>query len=152
MRGTLEAEVGEQIRAFQGAVDAVDEAAAARLGVNRTDLRCLDLLLREERMTAGRLAEASGLTTGAVTALIDRLERAGYARRTPDPGDRRRVVVEPTPAARAASAELYGPVAEAGRAVLGGYGPEQLALLRDFMREARRVNEEHAARLRAAPG
>ena len=72
------------------------------LGLNRTDTRCLDIIERLDGVSAGRLASEAGLSTGAVTTVLDRLERAGYARRVPDPGDRRRVLVELTPR-RAAS-------------------------------------------------
>ena len=66
------------------------------MGVNRTDGRCLDLLEHRGQMSAGELARASGLSTGAITAVIDRLEHAGYAQRVADPADRRRVLIEPT--------------------------------------------------------
>src|SRR5687767_15738873 len=66
---------------------------AARAGITPTDLESLDLLRRLGPMTAGRLAELTGLTTGAITGMIDRLERRGYARREADPSDRRRVIV-----------------------------------------------------------
>lgn len=68
-----------------------DELVAARLGINRTDLRCLDLLHETGNMSAGQLAVGSGLTTGATTRMLDRLERIGYIRRLPDRDDRRRV-------------------------------------------------------------
>ena len=84
------------MRANQRATDVVDDLVCQLLGVNRTDARCLDILDQQGSMSAGDLAEASRLTTGAITAVIDRLERAGYARRVPDPSDRRRVLVEPT--------------------------------------------------------
>jgi DNA-binding MarR family transcriptional regulator len=150
-RKQLAAEVALEMRAFQTAVDAFDEAVADRLGVNRTDLRCLDLLERHGAMTAGALARASGLTTGAVTRLLDRVERMGYARRVRDRGDRRRVLVELTPLARERAAELYGPIAGAGRSGLERYSGEQLALLRDFLRGARALHERRAERLRAQP-
>src|SRR5262245_29900394 len=70
------------------------QAIADRLGMNVTDHKCADLLERNGPMTAGELAEQTGLTTGAITGVIDRLEQAGFVRRAPDPGDRRRVIVE----------------------------------------------------------
>lgn len=131
-----------EIRAFQTAVDAFDEAVADRLGIHRTDLRCLDLLERHEAMTAGELAKASGLTTGAVTRLLDRVERMGYARRVRDSADRRRVLVELTPLARERAAEFYGPIAQAGQTGLERYSADQLTLLRDFLRGARAFHEQ----------
>ena len=73
------------------------QALADRVGLNATDLACAGILSESGRLTAGRLAEVTGLTTGAVTGVVDRLERAGYVRRTSDPEDRRRVIVEPVP-------------------------------------------------------
>jgi DNA-binding MarR family transcriptional regulator len=150
-REQLVAEVALEIRAFQTAVDALDEAVADRLGINRTDLRCLDLLERHGAMTAGELATASGLTTGAVTRLLDRVERIGYAQRVRDRADRRRVLVELTPLARDRVVELYGPIAQAGHTGLKRYTADQLQLLRDFLRGARALNEQRAERLRTQP-
>src|ERR687898_2948115 len=65
-------------------------------GLHVTDHKCLDLIRQYGAMPAGRLAELTGLTTGAVTGIIDRLEKAGYVRRADDPKDRRRIIVEPT--------------------------------------------------------
>ena len=72
-------------RAYQTSNDNFDQAIADHLGMNRTDMRCVDLIDQAGGMTAGELARAAGLTTGAVTAVIDRLERAGMARRVADP-------------------------------------------------------------------
>ena len=142
-------EVAREVRAFQTAVDAVDEAVAGRLGLNRTDLRCLDLLGQHGAMTAGELATASGLTTGAITRLLDRLEGAGYARRMRDTGDRRRVLVELTELANTRATELYGPIGEAGQTELERYTADQLTLLRDFLRRGRALYEERVGRIRA---
>src|ERR1700730_8582328 len=73
-----------EIRASQNATDRYDQAVADTLGLNRTDMRCLDILDRQGRLTAGQLAEQTGLTSGAVTTVIDRLEAAGHARRVGD--------------------------------------------------------------------
>src|ERR671919_608798 len=90
---------------------AFDNLAAERLGVNRTDLHCLNTIENAGGLTAGELARETGLTTGAVTGVIDRLERAGYARRVPDPADRRRVKVEVTPKFYARAGTIWGPMA-----------------------------------------
>src|SRR5436305_4719637 len=105
-------ELSHLVRSNQRITDVVDDLVAQLLGVNRTDGRCLDLLEHHGRMSAGQLAAQSGLTTGAITSVIDRLERLGYARRVPDPSDRRRVMVEPTDKARELGWELFGPMAE----------------------------------------
>jgi DNA-binding MarR family transcriptional regulator len=149
-RRVLVEAVAHEIRAAQNAVDAFDEAAAALLGINRTDLRCLDILERRGQLTAGELGEAAGLSSGAVTTLLDRLERAGYARRVRDTGDRRRVLVELTAAARRAAGELWGPLGEEARAELERYSDEELAFIRDFHRRGRELNERQIARVQAA--
>ena len=141
--------LGHAVRANQRATDAVDEAAAQLLGLNRTDGRCLDILEQHGQMSAGELARQSGLTTGAITAVIDRLERIGYVHRVADPSDRRRVLVGPTQKAREDSWELFGPLADAIRPMLSAYSDEDLRLLIDFQRLSRELQERHAAWIRA---
>src|SRR5688500_10440719 len=91
---------------------AFDALAAQHLGISVTDLHCINIVENEQGLTAGELAKESGLTTGAVTAVIDRLDRAGFARRVPDEGDRRKVNVEVTPAFYERAAEIWGPAAK----------------------------------------
>lgn len=141
-------ELGDEVRAGQVAVDLLDDAACRAMGINRTDGRCMDIIDREGPVPAGRLAEASGLTTAAVTAVIDRLAKAGYARRLDDPNDRRRVLVELTPLARERAGVIWGPLAEL-HAALDRYSVEELTLLRDFARMGRQYNEQRAAEVRA---
>jgi DNA-binding MarR family transcriptional regulator len=138
-----------EARAAQAANDAFDEAVVELLGVNRTDARCIDILEREGRLTAGQLAKASGLTSGAVTAVLDRLERAGYARRIRDADDRRRVFVEPTEKTRIVAREFYGGLEAAGDRELRRFTVEELALIRDFLRLDRELKEREFARLKA---
>jgi DNA-binding MarR family transcriptional regulator len=88
------------------------------------------------------------LTTGAVTAVIDRLEQIGFVHRVADPGDRRRVLVELTPPGVETIAELMGPLAEQGRSLLSAYSDDQLELLLEFTRAGREMQERHADRLR----
>src|SRR5689334_17357061 len=92
--------IGERVQAFQEATDALDEAVAERLRLNRTDLRCLSVLARVGSTGAGALADATGLTRGAMTTALDRVEAAGYVRRIRDQRDRRAVRLELTPAAQ----------------------------------------------------
>ena len=145
-------ELIDEVRRSQSATQAVDDAVADLMGVNHTDFRCLDIIQRRGRTTAGELATESGLTTGAVTAVIDRLERAGYARRVADPSDRRRVLVEITPELESKADEIYGPLAELGQELAGRYTVEQLELLRDFHRGGREINERLARELRERMG
>ncbi len=148
-RRELIREVAEAIRVYGSAQDLLDEAAAERLGINRTDARVLDVLERSGRMAAGGIAEQSGLTTGAVTGLLDRLERAGYVRRIRDQQDRRRVLVEMTPRARKLAMEVYGPIGADGYRELERYSDQQLRLLRDHHRKGAEFLMRHADRLKA---
>jgi len=143
----LLAELSDEIRASQVATDMVDQGVADLLGINRTDLRCMDIIDRLGTISAGRLAEESKLTTGAVTAVIDRLEKAGYVRRARDQGDRRRVLVELTAEARRGGAELYRPIVDEWARISKRLTVEQVKLLLDFTRRGRRMNLEMAEEL-----
>jgi DNA-binding MarR family transcriptional regulator len=147
-RQELTADLFEEWRVLGVANDIADQAVADYLGINRTDARCLDIIERQGGVTAGRLARESGLSTGAVTTVLDRLERSGLARRTSDPDDRRRVLVEMTSAARAANEELYRPLVEAATEQMLRYSEEELALLRGYHRASRALTEAHAERVR----
>ena len=147
-RRELLEQLGHEVRANQRATAIVDDATDALLGVNRTDGRCLDLLEQRGQMSAGELARESGLTTGAITAVIDRLERAGYAKRVADPGDRRRVLIEPTAKAREMSRELFEPLIEMVEPYMARYSNADLQMLIDFQREGRELQERHAELLR----
>ena len=141
-------EVVDAFRRSGNADAAFDNLAARRLGVNPTDLQCLSIVQRRDGLTAGALAAEAGLTSGAVTGVIDRLERAGYARRVRDPDDRRKVNVEVTEAFLAAGAEIWGPVkadwdAELARRFTG----EQLDVVLDFLRATGELTARHLARL-----
>jgi DNA-binding MarR family transcriptional regulator len=147
-RAALLAELLDELRGNQRATDMVDEAACRLMGINRTDSRCLDILEQRRRVSAGELARDARLTSGAVTAVIDRLERAGYARRISDPDDRRRVLVEPTTKALEVTEELMGPLGEPGYKKVADYTDEQLELLVEFLRFGRELQERHADWLR----
>ena len=150
LREPLVASLGAEVRANQAAVDAFDEAVAAHLGINRTDLRCLDVLLQElgAEATPGQLGARLGLTTGSVTAMLDRLAKLGYVTRSPDPADRRKVVVRPTETILARTAEIYGPLAAEGGELLAAYTAQELELIADFMRRSRALQQAHLERLR----
>ena len=149
-RKVLLEELGVAVRANQSAVDAVDEAAAAYLGINRTDLRCIDVLLQEPEGAAipARLAERLGISTGSVTALIDRLERMGYLTRSPDPTDRRKVMVKATDVVRQKAWAVYGPLADEGTRLLADYTMDDIKRLIEYMQRSRAVQEEHLKRIR----
>jgi DNA-binding MarR family transcriptional regulator len=128
------------------------QAVAERLGVGSADLECLDFIILRGSATAGELARATGLTTGAITGVIDRLERAGFARREPDPSDRRKVVVQALPAVFERITPLYQPMADASRRALESYDDETLSLLLSFLGNVRRaaVNATEQLRSKAA--
>lgn len=140
-------ELIDEVRRSQAATDRYDQAVADAIGLNRTDMRCVDVLQREGRITAGQLAEATGLTTGAMTTAIDRLERLGYARRVRDLGDRRRVLVEVTPRANEEVGRFYTEHAAMGERLYDQYSTDELELLLSFVRAGREFNEQHAGRL-----
>lgn len=147
-------EVNLELEELRRAADQLDEAVALQFGLNRTDLRCLRILYRRGRVTAGELAEESGLTPGAITTVLDRLERGGYANRVADPADRRRVLVVSTVATREIGARIQGEVELATQRLLAERTPEQLRVIRDYLRGTRGVFEAQIAALTAecAPG
>jgi DNA-binding MarR family transcriptional regulator len=149
-RQDLTAALSAAVTSYQRATDALDETVAATFGVNRTDLRCLDLLF-EGAMSAGQLAEAGGLSPAATTTLIDRLEKKGYLRRVRDTTDRRRVLVELTDLARQRGWQVYGPLAQEGEAELARYSDEQLAVIGDFLRQACELTDRHRMRVQQQP-
>ncbi len=148
-RQQLIRQVSEAIADLQSAVDIFDEAAAARMGLNRTDFRVLGELVRHGGMGAGQLARLAGLSPSAMTTALDRLERAGYAQRVRNPTDRRSVRVEATPNALRSSECLYGPLVAAGHERLRQYTDAELRLLREFLQASRALQGEHADRIRS---
>lgn len=129
----------------------LSQAVAERLGLHPTEVEVLDLLGRAGPLTAGQVAEVTGLTTGAATRLIDRLERAGYVRRAPNPHDRRSVLVVPIGELLARDvAPLYEPLERALATLYARYSDDQLALILDFVSSANTAIREHIARLRSA--
>jgi len=139
--------VTDEVREQQIAYDRFHDAVAVYLGINRTDLRCLDILDLAGRQTAGELATRMGMSTGAVTAMLDRLEKTGYVRRLRDPGDRRRVLVEPTELAGERGQEIYGPFGEQVEPMFARFTDAQLALVRDFLRLGNEFYEVQTSRI-----
>lgn len=112
---------------------------ARRLGVNSTDLEAYDILTLSGPIPAGRLAALTGLTTGAATSLIDRLEDIGLARREPDPADRRRVIVRALPppeAFQATATPVYARMDDGMDALLNSFNDAELALIEGFLQRA----------------
>ena len=140
-------EFGQAMQEFQRSLDLLDQGVADKLGLNRTDLRCLDLLFGPRPLSPGELAKAAHLTTGGVTTAIDRLERAGYATRVRDTVDRRRSVVQLTEKSIAIATAVYQPLAEEGGAYLRELDSGTLGKLVEFLRFSTRLQITHAARL-----
>lgn len=140
--------IGNIVRRMGAQSVIVSEAVAARFGLNTTDLECLDLIQLEGRASAGRLAAATGLTSGATTALIDRLERAGYVERFDDPADRRRVLVRIRKGAIDEIANVYGPMQKRMFALWSGYSEAELAVIEDFLSRSLALSVECVADLR----
>ncbi|MEV6323256.1 MarR family transcriptional regulator [Nocardia sp. NPDC051787] len=139
--------IGTQLRLLQQSFDLFDEAVAAHLGVNRTDLRCLDVALGRGPLPAGELSAALKLSPAATTTVIDRLERAGFVARSQDPANRRRVLVTATDAADEVAQRIFEPVGRAGAQALGRYDTDQLALILDFLGTALAVHREQTDRV-----
>jgi DNA-binding MarR family transcriptional regulator len=125
-------------------------ACADRLGLHSTDWGCV-LLLNEALpapLTAGQLAELTGLTTGAVTGVLDRLEGAGFVSRARDPGDRRRVVVHLVPESMARVGPMFEGLISDLRALHGDYSDEELAVFADILTRSSEIMRTHARRIR----
>jgi DNA-binding MarR family transcriptional regulator len=148
-RKAAEEELMVEVRAWQSDQDVFDEEAARFLGINRTDLRVLDITDQHGRVTAGELAREARLTTGAVTAVVDRLEKAGLLRRVRDESDRRRVLLELTEENRRRAEPVWGPIAAEAESFFTGYTVEQLRTITDFMRRSRAFNRRHTERVAA---
>ena len=138
-RPELAQQLRNEILGYLGAATEFSERLAKKLELGRTDMRCLDITARLGPLTAGRLAEECGLTTGAVTFILDRLEEAGMVTRRRDTEDRRRVWVEIVPEAQERLACLQQPLAEEMRQVAQRFKAEELELIRDFMAQAKEV-------------
>jgi DNA-binding MarR family transcriptional regulator len=132
-RSALLAAVLREVRRMTAQSVLISEAVSERFGLSSSDLECLDLALLSGGATAGEFAKATGLTTGAITGVIDRLERAGYVRRERDPADRRKVIVRARPAMTRRIAPLYDSLQREMTALWSGYSEEQLALILGFL-------------------
>ena len=128
------------------------QTVAIRFGLSESDIETLEALIEMGASSAGRLSELTGLTSGAVTRVIDRLEQAGFVRRVPDPADRRRVIVEAIPDKVAAVQATLNRVGSASADEIGRYTDAQLALITDFLTRMEQITRGEAATLRENPG
>lgn len=146
-KAELIGELFSAVRANQLGTDKMDGTAARVMGVNRTDMRALDIVERLGPIAAGRISVDAGLTSGAVTAVIDRLERKGYVRRVPDPDDRRRVLIEKTEKLDKISKRLYGPLAERSMSWLDKFSVGELEAIIRFLKLGTDLVERRVAEL-----
>ena len=122
------------------------------LGLHITDHKCLDLIRQYGAMPAGRLAELTGLTTGAVTGIIDRLEKAGYVRRANDPKDRRRTIIEPVRNKKWETKieAIFIPFHERMHKLLSSYSDSELSFLLDVLTKSIELTHEESKKLRTS--
>jgi DNA-binding MarR family transcriptional regulator len=145
------AELRAALRRFGLEDDRLDALAARRVGAPPVEFKAMDHLLEAGELTPSELSDRLALTSGAVTALLDRLERLGWVRREPNPSDRRSVVVRPTPPKNKA-AGIYAPFAAALERAAGKLTAAERAAAVRFLEEAATLAREQADRLKAPPG
>ncbi|WP_116047828.1 MarR family winged helix-turn-helix transcriptional regulator [Amycolatopsis palatopharyngis] len=141
--------VGSLARQFSTTTVLFHHSIAERLGLGPSDHKCLDLLLEHGVLTGSELAASTGLTSGAITGVVARLERAGYLRREPDPEDGRRQLLRPIPERMAEVAELFAGIRGAADELVAGFDVAQLETVAEFLRRSIDFAGERAAVLRA---
>src|ERR1700733_1168819 len=154
-RARLAFEFGGAVRQTGSLMQLVGQAAADRIGINATDLNCLNILSFSGQLTAGELARATGLTTASITGVVDRLEGGGDVRRGRDTRDRRRVVIRLVlERALQDVAPVFLPLVLGWQAVVTQYNDDELRLIVQFYGQMEQVIRDHLARLRgpAEPG
>lgn len=145
LKTDLISDVGLAVQAFQDATDRFDEAAARRLGLNRTDLRCLGVIAAQGPVAVGEIGKVVGLTRGAATTALDRVEKAGYATRIRAPDDRRGVLLALTEIGGASVGAIWGPMVAEGQAELAAYSEAELRFVVRFLQEAAACQLRHLA-------
>jgi DNA-binding transcriptional ArsR family regulator len=148
-RHRLESDFLLAMRQAGSIMQLLGQVSAERIGINVTDLNCLNIVALTGPMTAGDLARATGLTTASITGVLDRLEQGGFIRRERDPKDRRRVIVNVKAGPGLREIGLtFGPLVKAWRATAGSYSDEELRLLLEFQRKLEDIVRGQLARLR----
>lgn len=141
----MAARLAQAIRGSQTAHDMFDDGFCRFLGINRTDGRCLDIIALHGRVTAGQLAAEAGLTTGAVTTAVDRLEASGYVARIRDPEDRRKVWIEQTDLSSSIGASIFSHYRQINERLGEAFTPGELDAILRFLDFSARIEREHAA-------
>ena len=152
-RAELLGEVAREFRQFNGLGASFFRAAAARLGMTVTDMQVIDLLESAGPTTAGQLADLTGLTTGAITGMLNRLEEAGLVRRERDPSDGRRVIVRLVPGQDEMRkvGSMFTSLEKAWNELAADYDDEQLAFLLGFLKRSNALSRQEMVRLREVP-
>lgn len=140
-------DLSKEIRGWQLDQELFDDVVAEAAGLNRSQWRCLDLLGTRGSLTAGQLATAARLTTGAVTAVVDQLERAGLVRRIRDTKDRRKVIIELTEAVAKGAEPVYGPLITDTATELARFDLDELETITKFIRVERQLLARHTSRV-----
>ncbi|MED4956629.1 MarR family transcriptional regulator [Paenibacillus macerans] len=124
------------------------QTISEKIGLNATDHKCLDYLLKAGPVTAGRLAELTGLTTGAVTSVIDRLEQAGFATRDKDPNDRRKVLVKAVSEKSELISSLFGSALKATKELVTRYNEQESRIILGFLKQCNAMTLEEMDKLK----
>jgi DNA-binding MarR family transcriptional regulator len=150
--GGLPHEITTELFELSTAIDLIGQATATRLGINQTDLICLELLARRGPMGAGEVAAALGLTTAAISAMATRLEAGGYAYREMAPNDRRRVLLHASPAGARQAFSLFDGLFRAAADLHTRTSERDQRKLLTLLREYRQLITEHTAEIRRDGG
>jgi DNA-binding MarR family transcriptional regulator len=152
-RAEVLGELARELRQFNGLSASFFRAAAARIGITVTDMQVIDVLNLTGPMTAGQLADLTGLTTGAITGMLNRLEEAGLVRRERDPSDGRRVIVRLVPDKDEMQKidSIFDSLGDAWDEMASHYDDEQIAFLLDFLKRSNELSRKEIVRLREAP-
>jgi DNA-binding MarR family transcriptional regulator len=133
-----------KLRGFTTSAVLAATSIAQKVGLGANDLKCAEFLVRMGPMSAGKLGDLAGLTTGAITGIVDRLEKAGWAKRGSDPNDRRRVIIYPVPQDTQAVAGLYESYMESLTKLLENYSDAELILITEFIEAMIKINHEQS--------
>lgn len=147
-RAQLVADLSHAERQHSTAAVLWHSALAARFGLSATDWKCAEIVHRLGPLTAGRLAELSGLTTGAITGVVDRLEQGRIVRRGQDPNDRRRVIIHPVQEREEEARELFASFEESLSELYDRYSDEEITLILDYVKRATAMMGQEASRMR----
>lgn len=145
-------ELAAQVRRLSALSALISQAVADRVGLSSTDLECLDLIaLGDGPVTPTHLMQATGLTSGAITGVVDRLEAAGFVRREPDAHDRRKVVLRADPARLAEVAGYYASLQKAMLALWSSFTQAELQMVLDFTRRSCDLSTRELEAIQALP-